>query len=167
MDWHQNLVVPAPVQGLDLVAARGYYSPEESRLPAVGSRETSLLVGQVVEQADPIDRQLVLAAPKIGLNQPHCHMLWEQVDYSVDPMLMPPAAVVPRDLVMLEHPKAVVHPYLLHFDFPIRLVVVEQGFALHSQQLVAVEQDFAYPTQLVAVEQGLALPSQQLVAVEQ
>jgi len=180
MDWHQNLVVPAPVPSLDLVAARGYYSPEESRLPAVGSRETSLLVGQVVEQADPIDRQLVLAAPKIDLNQPHCHMLWEQVDYSVDPMLMPPAAVVPRDLVMLEHPKAVVHPYLLHFDFPIRLVVagpdfviptrqavVEQGFALPSQQLVAVEQDFAYPTQLVAVEQGLALPSQQLVAVEQ
>src|SRR6266851_4830468 len=171
MDWHQNLVVPAPVQSLDLVAARGYYSPEESRLPAVGSRETSLLVGQVVEQADPIDRQLVLAAPKIDLNQPHCHMLWEQVDYSVDPMLMPPAAVVPRDLVMLEHPKAVVHPYLLHFDFPIRLVVagpdfviptrqavVEQGFALPSLQLVAVEQDFAYPTQLVAVEQGLALP---------
>src|SRR6266851_779831 len=153
MDWHQNLVVPAPVQSLDLVAARGYYSPEESRLPAVGSRETSLLVGQVVEQADPIDRQLVLAAPKIDLNQPHCHMLWEQVDYSVDPMLMPPAAVVPRDLVMLEHPKAVVHPYLLHFDFPIRLVVAGP--------------DFVIPTRQAVVEQGLAFPSLQLAAVEQ
>src|SRR5260370_31797047 len=119
MDWHQNLVVPATVERLDLVAARGYYSPEEWRLPAVGSRETSLLVGQVVEQADPIDRHLVLAAPKIGLNQPHCHMLWEQVDYSVDPMLIPRAAVVPRDLLMLERPKPVVHLYLLPFHLPL------------------------------------------------
>jgi len=149
-------------------------------LPVVGNRETSLLVGQVVEQADPIDRQLVLAAPKIDLNQFHCHMLWEQADYFVDPMLMRLAAVVPRDLVMLAHPKAVVHPCLPHFDFPILLVVagpdfviptrqavVEQGLALPSPQLVAVEQDFAYPTQLVAVEQGFALPSLQLAAVEQ
>ena len=87
----------------------------------------------------------------------------QEVDYSVDPMLMPPAAVV--------------HPYLLHFDFPIRLVagpdfviptrqaVVEQSLALPSLQLVAVEQDFAYPAQQVVVEQGLAIPNLPRAAV--
>ena len=128
---------------------------------AVVSPETSHLV----EQADPIDRPPVLAAPRIDLSHFHYHMLWEQVDCSAGSMAMLPVAVVPMGLVMQAYPRVAAPLHFLNLDFPTRQVVVEQEIARPTLEL-AVVLDFAYPTRQVVAERGFVRPTQRPVAVE-